>query len=1371
MADVNIPFISNNVGNIGIGTESPLELFHVSGIITASAITASKFKGDLDGTAYLAISASWASSSRQSTFSVSSSYASSSTSASLANSSINLSQPAYNISVIYASRSFWSTSSSFASSSVTASYVESAVPIFTGKTDNYIPKWSSNTLTGTSNIFDDGTNVGIGTNNPLYSLTVKETANSAILGLIVDNASARIPGVYLINNAAIEGNFRLEQSTESPHSVIIEAGSGGTTYTAIKASGSSVLQLVPVTGLVGIGTTNPVTAKLHVFGHVSASGFGSGSLQGTASYSDRGAVSFTSFYASQSNWAVSSSFASSSITSSYARTSSFYIGTGTTNYLPKWNNNTLTSASLIYDNNINVGVGTGDPTSKLHVLANNSLLKLTRSDITTQYLEITEDASGHGIFGFSPNNNKKILIIGTTHSMDVGVGGAGYIYFNTSGSTKVWIDESGNLLPYVRDAYNLGSVDKSWKNVYGTSSVSIESLTSSFINVSQNSIFSSQSFWSVSASLASGSITSSFAHKAQNALFASQSFWSVSSSWASSSVSSSFSLISQNALFASQSFWAVSASWASSSISSSFSSTSQNSFFASQSFWAVSASWSSRSLSSSWADGANPVFTGKTDGFYPRWSSNTLTGTSLINESSNELTLRGPWRITSGSSDALSTHTELFGSWESQYGGGWSKGLGWVSGSRVLAMIGGFGNASTGVFNYLYFGSGSNIFNAPWMVITNTGNVGVGTTIPQSKLHVIGHVSASGFGSGSLQGTASYSDKTTNSLFASQSFWAVSASWVSSSISSSFSSTSQNSIFASQSFWSVSSSFASGSISSSFSLISQNSFFASQSVWSVSSSWSSSSLSSSFAHKSTNSLFASQSFWAVSASWSSSSISSSFSSTSQNSFFASQSVWSVSSSWSSRSLSSSWADGANPVFTGKSDGYYPKWSSNTLTGTSLINDSSSELTFRGPWRIASGSSDALSTHPELFGSWESQYGGGWARGLGWVSGSRVLAMIGGYGNASAGTFNYLYFGSGSSVYNTPWMVITNTSNVGIGTATPLFSLDLGGTVSGDRAIRISAGGSGNNSSSLLMGTNTREWRVLVNNSAGEYRMGFDYIGGSPSPYNSVLCLGSNSNVGIRTNPTSIDGLTVSGSVKLQGTVADFGGNLIYGTYGSFGETYNSASTIIGNNLIPHKTISDTVYKFASSDNSGSYIQINSMRGIQFFTGITGSINVNMNSFTNVFHAMTVNNRGNVGIGTSTPSYRLDVESTVADWVGIFKNNNNTAASYFAHGSGYGAYIDSGNNSDSSTYALNVNKAGSVFLYVRGDGYIGINASPSTTGQVYINSINSSTAHLSLASGITNANASNVYTFRGWWGIYFNSPSFGSTGLYYIQIYN
>lgn len=85
--------------------------------------------------------------------------------------------------------------------------------------------------------------------------------------------------------------------------------------------------------------------------------------------------------------------------------------------------------------------------------------------------------------------------------------------------------------------------------------------------------------------------------------------------------------------------------------------------------------------------------------------------------------------------------------------------------------------------------------------------------------------------------------------------------------------------------------------------------------------------------------------------------------------------------------------------------------------------------------------------------------------------------------------------------------------------------------------------------------------------------------------------------------------------------------------------------------------------------------------------------------------------GTVGIGTSAPStaYVLDVNGQFhvngAAWAALIQSGS--ASAYFAHSGGYGAYIDAGGSANSGTYALDVNRSGAPYLFVRGDGYTGI----------------------------------------------------------------
>lgn len=124
-------------------------------------------------------------------------------------------------------------------------------------TTNYVPKFTAASTLGNSLIFDNGTNVGIGTTTPtLAKLQVKGDNGSAI--------------AYFFNNTGTAGQVNgvaIEAGTNSSDYALSVANSLGTSYLRVRGDGN-----------VGIGTTSP-SEKLNVAGNglftgtVTATGF------------------------------------------------------------------------------------------------------------------------------------------------------------------------------------------------------------------------------------------------------------------------------------------------------------------------------------------------------------------------------------------------------------------------------------------------------------------------------------------------------------------------------------------------------------------------------------------------------------------------------------------------------------------------------------------------------------------------------------------------------------------------------------------------------------------------------------------------------------------------------------------------------------------------------------------------------------------------------------------------------------------------------------------------------------------------------------------------------------------------------------------
>jgi hypothetical protein len=130
----------------------------------------------------------------------------------------------------------------------------------TGST-NYIPKFTGTSTLGNSQIFDNGTNIGIGTTSPQQTLHLLGFVSNGYVAGRIENIAPSGAADFDFKNSAqmwkmgvnISNQFRIRDDSNSDNVLIIESGAGANAF-YIKSGGNT-----------GIGTTTP-TQKLHISG-------------------------------------------------------------------------------------------------------------------------------------------------------------------------------------------------------------------------------------------------------------------------------------------------------------------------------------------------------------------------------------------------------------------------------------------------------------------------------------------------------------------------------------------------------------------------------------------------------------------------------------------------------------------------------------------------------------------------------------------------------------------------------------------------------------------------------------------------------------------------------------------------------------------------------------------------------------------------------------------------------------------------------------------------------------------------------------------------------------------------------------------------
>ncbi|MFA5125369.1 MAG: hypothetical protein WC473_06155, partial [Patescibacteria group bacterium] len=302
-----------------------------------------------------------------------------------------------------------------------------------GGTANYVARWTGATSLGTGVLYDNGTNVGIGTAAPTSLLNLYTTTDTTPLYVIGDNAGGAISiqvdgyGSGVTGGGGIVGRYsrgtfaspstvlagdRLTyfvsrgytgSSFESGSSIDFRVGTGTISSASLPsyisfftrpdgATGRVEVMRIDQNGNVGIGTTGPVNA-LDVYSgqgiHIQA---GTPTSTAAALYNVGGTLYW--------NGTALGSGGGGTIT-----------GSGTANYVARWTAGTTLGTGVLVDTGTYVGIGTLTPNTNLSVYNANESTTLTNftQALTNSGINIitnqTTGAYTPGVFWSTSDNN------------------------------------------------------------------------------------------------------------------------------------------------------------------------------------------------------------------------------------------------------------------------------------------------------------------------------------------------------------------------------------------------------------------------------------------------------------------------------------------------------------------------------------------------------------------------------------------------------------------------------------------------------------------------------------------------------------------------------------------------------------------------------------------------------------------------------------------------------------------------------------------------------------------------------------------------------------------------------------------------------
>jgi hypothetical protein len=277
---------------------------------------------------------------------------------------------------------------------------------------NYVPRWSGTKLLVTGSIYDDGTNVGIGTTVP---------------GALLDvNGLFRFQQDIRVNN----GTNKLILSATSTTTELHSAGAVGTIFKG--AGNNEIARFDAANFSVGIGTAT-VSRKLHAY-------VTTGPVMRLQSSGSNASIEFIpSTIENRYNWLIG---AQQNISDAFEITPS----TAT-------NGTTFSNPAVLVKSDGNVGIGTNNPSAKLEVFSGNAIIRNDNpGGVASLYIRNwAASPSTQLVFGNSTNDDSSTTLDLNSNVFSItNYGDPGsYIKFGTRNAStaeiRVTIDPSGRV--------------------------------------------------------------------------------------------------------------------------------------------------------------------------------------------------------------------------------------------------------------------------------------------------------------------------------------------------------------------------------------------------------------------------------------------------------------------------------------------------------------------------------------------------------------------------------------------------------------------------------------------------------------------------------------------------------------------------------------------------------------------------------------------------------------------------------------------------------------------------------------------------------------------------------------------------------------